>query len=116
MEFGILVLSYILFYTFLKMKAVEEVNSSMVYLIHCKNLCDYFNVPPPSTTITYIYIYIYIYKERERDRQTDRQRQRQRQSKSWLPNKAGQSRVVRRSGALKHEDQETNPESLFSIP
>jgi hypothetical protein len=23
----------------------------MIYLIHCKNLCKYYNVPPPSTTI-----------------------------------------------------------------
>jgi hypothetical protein len=30
---------------------VEEVNSSMIYLIHCKNLCKCYSVPPPSTTI-----------------------------------------------------------------
>jgi hypothetical protein len=24
----------------------EGVNSSMIYLIHCKNLCKYYNVPP----------------------------------------------------------------------
>jgi hypothetical protein len=27
------------------------VNSSMTYLIHCKNQCKCHNVPPPSTTI-----------------------------------------------------------------
>jgi hypothetical protein len=27
------------------------VNSSITYLIHCKNLCKCYNVPPPSTTI-----------------------------------------------------------------
>jgi hypothetical protein len=27
------------------------VNSSMIYLIHCKNLCKCHNVPPPSTII-----------------------------------------------------------------
>jgi hypothetical protein len=32
-------------------RTVEEVNSSMIYLIHCKNLCKCYNVPPPSTTI-----------------------------------------------------------------
>jgi hypothetical protein len=26
-------------------------NSSMTYLIHCKNLCKCHNIPPPSTTI-----------------------------------------------------------------
>jgi hypothetical protein len=26
-------------------------NSSMIYLIHCKNFCKYHNVPTPSTTI-----------------------------------------------------------------
>jgi hypothetical protein len=26
-------------------------NSSMIHLIHCKNLCKCHNVPPPSTTI-----------------------------------------------------------------
>jgi hypothetical protein len=25
------------------------VNSSMIYLIYCKNICKYHNVPPPST-------------------------------------------------------------------
>jgi hypothetical protein len=29
----------------------EGVNSNMLYLIHCKNLCKCHNVPPPSTTI-----------------------------------------------------------------
>jgi hypothetical protein len=28
---------------------VEEVNSCMIYLMHCENLCN--NVPPPITTI-----------------------------------------------------------------
>jgi hypothetical protein len=27
------------------------VNSSMMYLIYCKNLCKCHDVPPPSTTI-----------------------------------------------------------------
>jgi hypothetical protein len=31
--------------------AAEVVNSSMIYLIHCKNFCKYYNVPPLSTTI-----------------------------------------------------------------
>jgi hypothetical protein len=30
---------------------VEEVNSHMRYLIHCKNLCKCHNVPSPVTTI-----------------------------------------------------------------
>jgi hypothetical protein len=32
-------------------RAVEGVNSSMIYLIHYKNLCKCYNVPPSSTTI-----------------------------------------------------------------
>jgi hypothetical protein len=32
-------------------RAVYGVNSSMIYLIHCKNLCKSNNVLPPSTTI-----------------------------------------------------------------
>jgi hypothetical protein len=28
-----------------------RVNSSMMYLIHCKNLCKCYNVPPPTTMI-----------------------------------------------------------------
>jgi hypothetical protein len=28
-----------------------EGNSSMIYLIHCKNLCKCYNVPTPNTTI-----------------------------------------------------------------
>jgi hypothetical protein len=28
-----------------------EVNSSMIYLIYCKNFCKCHNVPPPSTTM-----------------------------------------------------------------
>jgi hypothetical protein len=27
------------------------VNSSPVYLLHCKNFCKYHNIPPPSTTM-----------------------------------------------------------------
>jgi hypothetical protein len=30
----------------------EGVDSSMIYLIHCRNFCKCHNVPPPSTTIT----------------------------------------------------------------
>jgi hypothetical protein len=30
-------------------RMVEEVKSSGIYLIHCKNLCKCQNVPPPST-------------------------------------------------------------------
>jgi hypothetical protein len=29
---------------------VERMNSSMIYLICCKNLCECYNVPSPSTT------------------------------------------------------------------
>jgi hypothetical protein len=29
----------------------EGVNSSMTYLIHCKNFCKYYNVSPLSTTV-----------------------------------------------------------------
>jgi hypothetical protein len=32
-------------------RVVEEVNSSMIYVIHCKNFCKCHNVPSPSTTI-----------------------------------------------------------------
>jgi hypothetical protein len=31
--------------------SVEGVNSSMLYLIHCKNFYKCHNVPPPSTKI-----------------------------------------------------------------
>jgi hypothetical protein len=34
-----------------KMKMMEGVNSSMIYLIYSKNFCKCCNVPPPSTTI-----------------------------------------------------------------
>jgi hypothetical protein len=34
-----------------KKRMVEGVNSCMIYLIHCMNLCKCHNVPPPSTTI-----------------------------------------------------------------
>jgi hypothetical protein len=27
------------------------VNSTVIYLIYCKNVCKYYSVPPPSTTI-----------------------------------------------------------------
>jgi hypothetical protein len=37
---------------------VEEVNSSMIYLIHCKNFCKCFNVSPPSTTINFLKSYV----------------------------------------------------------
>jgi hypothetical protein len=30
---------------------VEGINSSMIYLIHCRNFCKCNNVPPPCTTI-----------------------------------------------------------------
>jgi hypothetical protein len=30
---------------------IKRVNSSMIYLIHCKNFCKRHNVPPPITTI-----------------------------------------------------------------
>jgi hypothetical protein len=32
-------------------KIWEELNSSVIYLTHCKNLCKCHNVPLPSTTI-----------------------------------------------------------------
>jgi hypothetical protein len=32
-------------------RVVEGVNSSIIYLIYCKNLCKCHNVPLPSTTI-----------------------------------------------------------------
>jgi hypothetical protein len=32
-------------------REMERVNSSMIHLIHSKNLCKCHNVPPPSTTI-----------------------------------------------------------------
>jgi hypothetical protein len=32
-------------------RAAKGVNSSMIYLIHCKNFCIYANVPSPSTII-----------------------------------------------------------------
>jgi hypothetical protein len=31
-------------------REVEGGNSSLMYLIHCKNLCKCYNVPTPSTT------------------------------------------------------------------
>jgi hypothetical protein len=31
------------------MRVVEGVNSSVIYLIHCKKLCKCHTVPPPST-------------------------------------------------------------------
>jgi hypothetical protein len=34
-----------------KRRTVVEVNSFMIYLIHCKKLYKCHNVPPPSTTI-----------------------------------------------------------------
>jgi hypothetical protein len=35
-------------------RGVERMNSSMIYLIHCKKFCKCHNVPPPSTTINKI--------------------------------------------------------------
>jgi hypothetical protein len=32
-------------------RAVQEVNSRMIYLIHCRKLCKCYNVPPPSPKI-----------------------------------------------------------------
>jgi hypothetical protein len=32
-------------------RMVEEVNSSMIYLIYCKNFCECYNVPSSSTII-----------------------------------------------------------------
>jgi hypothetical protein len=32
-------------------RMMEGVNSSMIYLIYCKNLCRFYIVPPPNTTI-----------------------------------------------------------------
>jgi hypothetical protein len=32
-------------------RVLDGVNSSMIYLIYCKNFCKCHNVPPPSTTI-----------------------------------------------------------------
>jgi hypothetical protein len=32
-------------------REAEGKNSSMIYLVHCKNLCKCYNVPTPSTTI-----------------------------------------------------------------
>jgi hypothetical protein len=32
-------------------EGVDGVNSSMIYLIHCKNLCKCYNVSLPSTAI-----------------------------------------------------------------
>jgi hypothetical protein len=34
-----------------RLRMVEGVSSSMIYLIYCKNLCKCHNVPPPSITI-----------------------------------------------------------------
>jgi hypothetical protein len=31
-----------------KKKTMEGINSN-IYLVHCKNLCKYYNVPPLST-------------------------------------------------------------------
>jgi hypothetical protein len=30
---------------------VKGINSIVIYLIYCKNLCKCHNIPPPSTTI-----------------------------------------------------------------
>jgi hypothetical protein len=34
-----------------KRRALEGVNSSIIYFIYCKNLCKCYNVPPPSITV-----------------------------------------------------------------
>jgi hypothetical protein len=36
---------------FYLLKGSFKSNSSIIYLIHCKNFCEYHKVPPPSTTI-----------------------------------------------------------------
>jgi hypothetical protein len=41
---------------------VEGVNSSMIYLIHCKDLCKCHNVPPPITTIKKKNLFIHMVK------------------------------------------------------
>jgi hypothetical protein len=33
------------------LRIIEEVNSFMIYLIHCKNMCICQNIPLPITTI-----------------------------------------------------------------
>jgi hypothetical protein len=33
-------------------RAVDGVNSSMIYLLYCRNFCKCYNIPPPSTIIT----------------------------------------------------------------
>jgi hypothetical protein len=40
-------------------ESIGRVSSSVIYLIHCKNLCKCHNVPPPSTTIKEKKKYIY---------------------------------------------------------
>jgi hypothetical protein len=39
-------------------EAVERVNSNMIYLIHCKNLCKCYMYPPPSTTVKKIKLHV----------------------------------------------------------
>jgi hypothetical protein len=31
-------------------RVLDGVNSSMIYLIYCKNFCKFYNVPTPGTT------------------------------------------------------------------
>jgi hypothetical protein len=31
-------------------REAQEVNSNMIYLIHCKKLCKCYSIPPPSMT------------------------------------------------------------------
>jgi hypothetical protein len=48
-------------------REVEGVNSSMIYLMHCKNLCKCYNVPPPSTTIKKKKVIWYNYKRKRKE-------------------------------------------------
>jgi hypothetical protein len=43
-------------------RMMEGVNLSMIYLIHCRNLCTCYNIPIPSTTI----------KEKKREKRLQR--------------------------------------------
>jgi hypothetical protein len=57
---------------------VEEVNSCMIYLIHCKNLCECHNVPPSITTIkkkSSIKLYTHTHRDREREKERERERE-----------------------------------------
>jgi hypothetical protein len=41
---------------------VEGMNSSIIYLIHCKNFCKYHNVSLPSTITTTTKVYLQVPK------------------------------------------------------